>query len=237
MKLDSVTDALVDLAPLTKIGSGKQRDVYLWPATPEQAETGPLVLKVPRYGERDSRLTNGKKLLRRIAPSSAHRIITKEAQYACELARRYRDDERPPIPNFYGYVETTEGWGVLWEAICTETGAPAPTLRHMAARGKISDWIDTLNRFTRSCFDKNIVACDLHAGNLVCVERDSSRQIILIDGYGDHRMFSMRAIWPQYNTRHLIKRFERVARQTGLAFDPVTSEFALPPDAAPAVYG
>lgn len=226
----------IDLSRHAAIKRGKQRDVYFLGASDEilTDDGTPIVLKVPRYAERERRQVWYKRALRRLFPSSTLRIITKEANYWQRIARTAkRKGSTPPIPEFVAYVDTTAGPGAVWEAICDENGNLAPTAAEIATRRKRKRLIKPLNRFVRKCFDEHIVAPDIHLGNLACARVNGRREFFLVDGFGDHRMISIRALWPAYNHRSLIRSFERIAWVTGIHFDPEKRVFSLPADKAP----
>lgn len=220
----------IDLSRHAAIKRGKQRDVYFLKSLAEisKDEDTPIVLKVPRYAERQSRQVWYKRLLRILFPSSTLRIITKEANYWQRLARMaHRKGSTPPIPDFVAYVNTSAGPGAVWEAICDKSGNLAPTAAEMAKRQKRKRMIKPLNRFVQKCFDDQIVAPDLHLGNLACKRVNGRREFFLVDGFGDHRVISIRALWPAYNARSLIRSFERIAWVAGLQFDQETRMFSL----------
>ncbi|MEP0961293.1 MAG: YrbL family protein [Roseobacter sp.] len=212
---------------------GKQRDIYFLSAAEGLAtdDGTPVVLKVPRYAERQRRQVWYKRILRSFFPSSTHRIITKEADYWQRLSlSAQKKGTMPPIPEFVGYVTTTAGRGAVWEAICDPDGTLAPTVADMAARQELHAQIAPLNRFVQRCFDEHIVAPDVHLGNLACTWKNGDRELVLIDGFGDHRMISVRALWPAYNRRSLIRSFERIASKFDVHFDLETRQFSLAED-------
>lgn len=91
--------------------------------------------------------------------------------------------------------------------------------------------IDPLNRFAKTCICERIVAPDPHAGNPACATRNGQLEIILVDGFGDHHMLSLRAMIRAFNLRSLISSFEKMAGKNGLVFDPATVTFSLPDEA------
>ena len=228
----------LNLQSQDKVARGKQRDIYFLSGDPtgEKPAQDRAVLKVPRYSERDQRQPAVKRLVRRFFPSSALRIIAGETKYLSKLvAANGGDATSLPLPTFYCFVETTGGLGAKWEAICDENGQLAPTLTALAKQGKHERFIKPLNEFVKTCFAKSIVAPDLHAGNLVYTKRDGAPRIVLIDGFGDHRLISIRAAVPWYNRRSLHRSFEKMAFKTGLHFDRESLSFSLPLVAAPQI--
>jgi len=231
MKLKSDTYPPLETGKLLKVANGKNRDIYLVPDPSSATGTvaRQLVLKVPRYGNRQDTQLPLKKALQSIAPSSRQRAIQKEVAYLERLRKRTAAlGVELPIPQFFGFVDTDVGKGTLWEAICDETGSLAPTLRLLKGSSAFSQTVEPLNRFVNVCFDHNIVAPDIKDNNLILTQRDGRDEIILVDGFGDHRMISLRGMWPPLNARSLVDRFNKLARQTGFKFDQTERRF-LPP--------
>ncbi|MFK7765317.1 MAG: YrbL family protein [Roseobacter sp.] len=222
--------ATIDVRSHAVLKRGKQRDIYFLGARDGLAtdDGTPVVLKVPRYAERERRQVWYKRALRTVFPSSTLRIITNEATYWQRLARSARNKNAvPPISKFVAYVDTTAGRGAVWEAVCDAEGQLAPTLADMRARQALKPQIEPLNRFVQKCFDGHIVAPDLHLGNLACTQIENRWEIILIDGFGDHRMISIRALLPAYNRRSLVRSFERIALVSKMQFDSKTRTFSM----------
>lgn len=227
MTLSFVQDP-IDLAGLERIARGKNREIYFLPSG-FAGQKDPLVLKVPRYTDRKQRQTFLKRAVYGLFPSSQRRIIDKEARYAKKLAARLKPcPVKVPIPAFFGFVHTSAGTGALWEAVCDTKGTMAPTLADISKAGKIRAIVDPLNIFAGSCYALDLVAPDINDRNLA-VRGDISRaELVLVDGFGDHRMISLREIWAKRNIRSLDDRFEKIARKTGLRFDAGARRFSLP---------
>lgn len=219
--------AVLDLTDQQILQTGRQRNVYLLkPGGAALKDSAPpLVLKVPRYRHKHAKLSLGKRLLRKIHPQSAYRVITKEADYVKRVAAAKRG---LPIPAFGAFVETNQGRGVLWEAICDENGDLGPTLNDLCKAGKAQAAIAPLNEFVDCCFAQHIVAPDVHAGNLILTRREGQDRFILVDGFGDHRVISIREFWRSYNVRSLTRSFLKMARNTGLNYDEEARRFAAP---------
>ncbi len=220
-----------DLDHRFKIASGGTRDVYVLSADQVGVDTpsGKCVLKIPRQAEQRGGLSVAKRLLAVIFPTSRQRVITKEVSYLKKLQRQCDQiNQRLPVPAFLGFDETPLGRGALWEAICDDKGEIAPTLVQLAKSGNISDYLEPLNAFAAFCFQQNIVASDISQRNLALTERDGRREFVLIDGFGDHRVISLRSLFPAYNTRCMYRRFDKMARQIGLQFDSQKRCFKRP---------
>lgn len=230
MVASTETETLLDLRGYPRLRRGKQRNIYLLRPDASGNATGmAMVLKVPRYGERLERLPVAKRLLRRIYPNSEFRVLNQEVNYWNKLvSRKGSAGDKLPIPAFVGFVNTTEGRGVLWEAMLDARGELGPNLLDICRSGKPETAIEPLNRFVEICLSESIVAPDLNAKNLVLACKNGRQDFFLVDGFSDHRMISLREISPRYNARFLMERFAKIARRMGLEFNPAEQRFRLP---------
>ena len=221
----------VDLTGREIVARGNRRDVYLVdpPALGLPAAEKPLVLKIPRYKERLAHPHLAKRLVAKLFPSSLERVIRVEARYWEKLAFRYgQDPASMPLPLFHGYVNTNEGPATLWESVWGANGDLAPTIDDLAKEGDLPSAIAPLNKFVAFCFAANIVAPDIRSGNIVLAQRAGRPEAVLIDGFGDMRLFSIRTLSTRRNTEFMTKRFARMAWKSGLVFDEKRREFSMP---------
>lgn len=226
MALTFAQENLIDLAGLERVAQGRNREIYLLPSG-LAGQSDPLILKVPRYADRIGRQSFLKRAVYRLFPSSQRRIISNEATFSERLTARLKSRPvKAPIPMFFGFVKTTAGTGTLWEAICDTKGKMAPTLADIAKAGKIQAMIKPLNEFAYTCYEIDLVAPDINDRNLAVRGEGARAELVLVDGFGDHRMVSLREIWPARNRRSLDDRFRKVARKTGLTFDADTRRFS-----------
>lgn len=217
----------LDITVLTEVARGAKRNVYLIHDLP--SVPFPVVLKVPRYQKIRKNLSRGKRFVHDLFPFADHFVITREVEYIRRLERQTGGAlAELPVTRFASYAETSAGRGALWEALLNENQALAPTLQEIADAGRIGEVIEPLNRFVEQCFALSLVASDLHAGNLALVVRGGRKQLLLVDGFGDHRLISLRSLSRWYNAKSLVKKFEKVASQTGLRYAPETRRFSLP---------
>ena len=226
---------VIDLSGLDVVAQGNRRFVYLiQPGTPGFEEFDiPLVMKVPRYEDRERRMGLAKRLLSKLFPISAERGIRVEARYWTKLARRV--PEKPssmPLPVFYGYVMTTDGRAALWEAMCDADGDLAPTLREIANQGDPSILVEPLNRFVDFSYRHNLVAPDIQGVNMVLVERNGRWETVLIDGYADMRLISFRSMFAWRNRQNMDNRFGKMGRQLKLDYDVQKREYSRPQTAS-----
>lgn len=224
---------VIDLTRLKKVAQGNRRDVYFVPT----GETGfehfsaPLVLKVPRYADRRTHHRRSKRLKSILLPFSMERVSRVEVNYWKKLAARFDGDPaQMPLPVFRGYVNTSDGRGTLWDAMCDSDGKLAPTLRQLKRAGVIEELVDPLNRFAAFCYEYNVVAPDIQGVNLVRVERAGRPEVVLIDGFGDMRIFSTRELSRRRNRTFMDHRFGKTAISAGMVFNPATRQFSMPPE-------
>ncbi|WP_170381233.1 YrbL family protein [Ruegeria atlantica] len=228
-KLATLTD-FIDLSSFEKIANGKQRNIYLVRGKDVGLRDGNqrFVLKVPRRQERLQRLSSAKRLLRKIYPASSLRVIRKEAEYWKAVSCRWNREWGPfPFPRFVGFVETSEGIGALWNAVCDHQGNLAPQLKDFVDNNDVTGMLDALNQFVRLCMTQHIVATDLQYRNVVFGTELDRTQLFLVDGFGDHRMVSFRRVSKSYNRSKLVHSCQKLARQTNLCFQPETGVFSL----------
>lgn len=221
----------IDLSTLDMVAQGNRRFVYLIrPGTPgfEKYDL-PLVLKIPRYKDRERRMAWPKRLLSRMFPASAERGIRIEARYWTKLARRVPGNPSDmPLPVFHGYVTTTDGRAALWEAMCDADGNLAPTLHTVAKRGDQASLIEPLNRFVDFSYRYNLVAPDIQGVNMVLVDRNGRQQAVLIDGFADMRLVSLRSMSAIRNRRNMDNRFAKMGRAVEIDYDLQKRQYALP---------
>lgn len=218
----------LDISKLSKFANGKNRDIYLvsHPAPDTDGTERICVLKVLRSKANQERELSSKMVLKSLFPASRQRVILKEVKYLEKLLRRGAiQGFQPPIPAFRGFVNTAKGRGTLWETMLDRSGNLAPSIKELGQAGKLADAVEPLNRFVKICFDHNIVAPDINENNLTLTYRNDQSEVVLVDGFGDHRLISLRSIWPALNARSLADRFDRLGRRTGLQFDRGVGRF------------
>lgn len=219
---------VIDITALTRIASGKQRNIFLLDQAIGNLDFSDvrIVLKVPKHSERHKRLPFYKKLLRKLYPASALRVIRKEAAYLARASQKFvGSPQLIPIPSFMGFVETSDGTGALWEAICDTQGQLAPTLEKLLAENQIADVFEPLNSFVETCMKNDLVITDLNPRNLVYGQKAGAKQFFIVDGFGDHRVISLREMFRKHNRSKLIQSFNKLSDQTGLMFDMQTNSF------------
>lgn len=221
-----------DLSLLEKVASGSKRDVYFIPDSSSD-QVKPLLLKMPRYAAHRANQPFLKRALYSLFPKIMERGIVQEARYREALEKRLSGVDSLPLPAFFGFVETSEGRGTLWEAVCDEEGKLAPTLSELAQRGDMAKHIGALNRFVEACMRFDIVAADVHNSNLVLAKGVEGSEFKIVDGFGDHRLISLRRFFRWKNRKSLENRFRKMAKAIGLTYDAKGHIFSVPPPTDP----
>ena len=192
----------------------------------KQASRGLDVTK--KHLERQRRFSRSKRLVRWLFSSSKLRVVRKEATYFSKLSARCTERApQSPVPGFVGYVETSDGAGALWRAICDEQGKLAATSQNFVDENRLDEVLEPLNFFVPTCFQVGLVIADMHCRYLVRKQSSSNKELCIGNGFGDHRMIPFRTMFQQYNHVKLIKGFDKLSRQTGLTFDDRSKGFCL----------
>ena len=202
--------------------AGFHRSIYDVSVLPE------AVLKVPQYAAQDTVYGPFKRTLRRLSPAGRYRVLTKEAAFQMNLVLRYpREADALPIPEFRGFVATSEGLGALWQKIIGLNGALGENLRDIVKARGITDVLEPLNTFAVDMFRFGIVAPDLHAGNLVLEEKPQLRQFYLVDGFGDRNVIPLRSMSRWANDRSLNEKLAKMGREVGVTWQTEARCFVL----------
>ncbi len=209
---------LSDLEPVTR---GTRRSVYQLPDQPD------LIIKVATPGKVEPPDRLPKRIVRRLMPQTRFRNILVEAKYEMDLALRLgRAAPESPLPKSLGVVITDLGVGVAVERIADGTGALAATLRQLARQQPLSaDLLQHLNRFAAKMFDMQIIAGDLHEGNIVFGQRNGRAAMFLVDGFGERHAIPIRSWFRAVNDHSLNRRMLRMAAALGLAWQAEQRQF------------
>jgi hypothetical protein len=126
--------------------------------------------------------------------AKGYQQTAKEAKYYGKLRRIKPDLTYDFIPGFYGMVETSRGWGGVFDLVRDEgSGAVSQTLGHYLRAGIVARdsaaWNRTLTEFLNRLMTTGVIVRDLNPGNLCARKlRDGTFQLVAIDGIG-HRDF------------------------------------------------
>lgn len=160
-------------------------------------------------------------------PSFKHRYTIREIN--CELRATLNlgpSIAQSPLARSLGVVQTDLGPGVVVERISGKDGELAVTLRDIIKAGSLTqEIIDDLNVLVRKLYDLQVVAHDIHAGNIVYGYRDGKNVFFLVDGYGEYNVIPVRSFLRKSNDYGLDKCFVIAARKGGLTWDQKKREF------------
>lgn len=218
--------SVLPLAEAAPIASGQQRDVYPVPAQPD------MVVKVVRDPRPPSSERFIKRMVRTIAPDTRFRVFLIDAFLEMKVAARLgANGPESPLPKCFGIVATDLGPGVLVERIADADGALAPRLVEVHRRNGLDDEVlALLNVFASRLYALDIVAGDLHEGNLVLGWRNGEKRLFLIDGFGDRHAIPVRTWSRRLNARSLSRRFANMARRMDLEWHPDERRFTFAAD-------
>ncbi len=213
---------LLDLEPITK---GTRRSIYQLPGQPD------LIIKVATPGKVEPPDRLPKRIIRRLMPGTRFRNILVEAQYEMEVALRLgKNAPESPLPKSLGVVATDLGVGVAVERITDGTGTLAKTLRQLAQDKPLTPaLLQHLNRFATKMYEMQIIAGDLHEGNIVFGQRNGRAAMFLVDGFGERHAIPIRSWFRPINDRSLDRRMQRMATGLGLVWQADRRQFQFSP--------
>ena len=170
-----------------------------------------------------------KRLIRRVLANNRYRNILSDVKYEMLLSLRLGPDcATSPLPKCMGVVSTDLGAGVMVERISDRTGGLARTLSDLCASNEMDrDLLCHLNNLVAKLFDMHIVACDLHAANIVFGQRHGKDAFFVVDGYGEHTVIPVRSLSQRLNKYYLRKGMVVIASSTGLAWSAEDRKFSI----------
>ena len=155
---------MVELDETLKLGEGNERICYQHPTQPG------LVIKVTKS----------------LMQTRDQNQI--EALYLDELARREVPFDH--IPRLYGWVNTPQGNGLMFEQIANNDGTPLETLQACLEQGLLSP--TEAKRLLEGLYEylhrHAIIFADVGINNLVCQRRPHGWHLVIIDGLGARRL-------------------------------------------------
>lgn len=191
---DSCEGRNLCLSSQAPIASGKWRQVFEYPDDPAR------LIKIART---DTIERAASRVPRAFRPM--WRYYKREIELRRELAEYRRAEAWPKeaqrcVQRFHGFVETDLGQGLVVEAVRTESGALAPTLRDLLRdRANPEGWLPHLMIFAEWLTATPTVIRDFRAQNIVHDQRHHC--FVLIDGLGDKTFIPLRAWNAHLNRR------------------------------------
>lgn len=195
---------------LTLVGSGTCRRVYLHPQDDSK------VLKVYRKSRTPER-TRARKWHRRVVPCRKYDINRKQFDHYRRIKRK-APEFLDSVPAVFGYVETDRGSALVVECIRNPDGSICESLRDYVAANGLGEVTELLDAFFARLDGLHIVVNDVNPGNFLVRRTEDGLKLVLIDGFGDPALVSLRAISRRRNLRKLMKKkqrlFEKLQRLT-----------------------
>lgn len=200
-------DAVLDLAGQTPVAEGQLQHVYAWPGRSD------LLVKVVKADFADRHwtgLSGWFKRRRRLG------VLTNAARTIFEhLALRAAG----PFPTrhvqeFLGFVETSEGPGVVVRALRGADGRLAPTVRQLITEHRFTDQTRALvDEFGRWLVASPMIVGDLHLSNLV-VAHDvvHGTRVVMIDGMGEKNLIPLNSWFPAWRRFYSRARVAHIQR-------------------------
>lgn len=125
------------------------------------------------------------------------------------------------ISQFLGFVNTTIGAGVMFEAVTKPDGSLADTLlTHAELRGFESKIISEIDIFWDSVIEYRVAICDSNLSNLVVTGGvETGYKLVLIDGLGDQTLIPLQS----FSRRIHAARADRKRRKMKASYKHATT--------------
>lgn len=146
----------------------------------------------------------------------AYMVFRRELEEYLNLARKFAGGRKElPIARIFGFVQTSQGLGMIVERIAARDGSLAPTLRRLIQERRFEQkHLDALNEFFREATRFHVVLMDCNLGNFVWCDVDEKRpRIICVDGTGEKSPVGMYAMSNLLNRMKLQRYRARLHRQ------------------------
>ncbi len=135
----------------------------------------------------------------------AYMVFRRELEEYLNLARKFGGERKKlPIAKIFGFVQTSQGLGMIVERVASRDGSLAPTLRRIIQERRFEQkHLDALNEFFREATRFHIVLMDCNLGNFVWSDaQDGDPKVICVDGTGEKSPVGL------YATSNLLNRIK-----------------------------
>ncbi|TNM61724.1 YrbL family protein [Aliirhizobium smilacinae] len=135
----------------------------------------------------------------------AYMVFRRELEEYLNLARKFGGERKKlPIAKIFGFVQTSQGLGMIVERVASRDGSLAPTLRRIIQERRFEQkHLDALNEFFREATRFHIVLMDCNLGNFVWSDaQDGDPRVICVDGTGEKSPVGL------YATSNLLNRIK-----------------------------
>lgn len=151
----------------------------------------------------------------------AYMVFRRELEEYLNLARKFAGEEKHlPIAKIFGFVQTSQGLGMIVERVAARDGSLAPTLRRLIQERRFEQkHLDGLEDFFREAARLHVVLMDCNLGNFVWSDIDEKRpRVICVDGTGEKSpvgLFAMSALLNRFKLRRYRARLHGQIRKQG----------------------
>jgi len=148
----------------------------------------------------------------------AYMVFRRELEEYLNLARKFPGEGKDlPIAKIFGFVQTSQGLGMIVERVAARDGSLAPTLRRLIHERRFEQkHLDALNAFFREAARLHVVLMDCNLGNFVWSEgRENRPKVICVDGTGEKSpvgLFAMSSLLNRVKLRRYQARLHRQIR-------------------------
>lgn len=210
---------MIDLTGARPIAAGGKRDIYLHPTDDS------LVIKV--ISDRRQAKQNARGPWERLRKPRYEWEFIREIKTVYRASLLRQADEKLPIIESSGLVQTTKGLGLTTQKITDANGGLAPKLSSFLDRDDFADvYLPRLNTFVRDIFRFRIIASDLNCNNIVYSPAET--RFVAIDGFGSRTLIPI-MVWSRAaNARQLNAMLEKkIANRTRLKWNKEARRFEL----------
>lgn len=178
---------MIKLEPDLLIGKGSERFCYRHPLYPDRC------IKVPHHLEERNQHQN-----------------EKDFDYYQQLAKRNIDWQH--IPRCYGWVDTDQGRGLMFELMQDEQQRPLSSVMDLLvddaiALNPLEQAFDSLHQYM---VRNMIFTSDMGLTNIVCRQReDGDYHLYIIDGLGDRDFIKIAAHSRYFGLRKVHRQWQR----------------------------
>ncbi len=181
----------LDLSNAVMIGSGTERDCFQHPDNPG------LCIKV----------NNGK-----VLPNKKQQAKQNQIEYSYYQRLQKRHQQPTVIPQCYGWIETSQGPGLVFDLILNEDGSAAPRLLSALDDNMLSvaHAKQLLSELKQQMLQEQIIPSDLHPDNILVQQTGALFRLVLVDGIGNRNVFKFAEMIPALGRMKIKRHWARL---------------------------
>jgi len=158
-------------------------------------------------------------------PDTESGRLRREIGYYTRLQRRGVDFRH--LTPYRGKVDTSLGKGAIFDLVVDDDGRISRSLYHYLSQNdrRFNTWIvDEIEHLKQNLYDQWIVFRDLNPTHILVRRMGYDEfRLVVIDGIGGHRYFSLANHSPTFARKKLVRLWNRRYRQWYSAFPAVTT--------------